>query len=271
MCYELKKKGYDTPFLPLWFTEWSGIPWGFYGEVLARGGKLADWKTHEPLVTVNGPAGDTLRAWKKLWNDEIIPHELLFTAEADYLEIWGSGRYIFGLREMYDLKRYNDPRYSKFAGKCSVIPQGDGKGWSLLTGASYIMSKRPRSEEHTRDVMAVASWMGYKDQYDKVRVYNKWIAESMFMPVYKSQTKDPEMKQLYIDSLARPEDYEVCLEISENTLSPIGVDNVVWSSEFNTWLKELLQNFLVEDKSVDATIKAIRDKISELNKQYGVR
>lgn len=271
MCYVLKEKGYETPFLPLWFTEWSGISWGFYGEVLSRGGKIADWESHEPLVTVDGPAGDTLRAWKKIWNDRIIPHELISTAEADYLEIWGSGRFVFGLREMYDLKRYNNPRYSKFAGKCSVIPQGDGYGWSLLTGAAYVMSSRPRSEDHTRDVMAFISWLGYKNQYGKTRVYDKWIRESMFMAVYKSQLENPELKKLYVDSLAKPEDYEVCVEISENTRSPIGVDNVVWSSEFNAWVRELLQKFLVEDRPVDETIKAIRDKINEFNKKYGVR
>ena len=63
----LKEKGVATPILPHWFGEYFGISWGFVFEVMNRGGEVADAATHEPKLTLDGPAGKTLEAWKKLW------------------------------------------------------------------------------------------------------------------------------------------------------------------------------------------------------------
>ncbi|GAH90719.1 unnamed protein product, partial [marine sediment metagenome] len=56
---------------------WFGISYSFMFEVLNRGGCVAHPETHEPMVTVDGPAGDTLRDWKRVWNDGLITEEVL--------------------------------------------------------------------------------------------------------------------------------------------------------------------------------------------------
>jgi len=45
---------------------------------------------------------------------------------------------------------------------------------------------------------------------------------------------------------------------------------VVWSEEYNSWLKDTLANFLLQDSDIVATITASNDKIKELNEKYGI-
>jgi len=267
--YRIRDKGIKYPYLPHWFAEWYGISWAFAFETLNRGGRVADPETHKPLVTMDGPAGDTLRAWKKIWNDGLIPEEILSYLEPDFMEAWGSGEYVYSPQQMYDFKKFNEPRYSRFAGYCSPVPY-QGQSWGLLDSAMYLMSDRPRSKDHTRDVMAFASWYGYRDHKGKLFVGERWVEDSMLFTAYKEIMESPEMQASIKKSFARPQDYETALEIYANTPYPKGVWNVVWAPEFNSWIKETLQKFLMEDKPVDETINAIGDKINELNSLYGI-
>jgi len=267
--YRIRDKGIKYPFLPHWFAEWYGISWAFFFETLNRGGRVADPETHKPLVTVDGPAGDTLRAWKKVWNDGLIPEEVLSYLEPDFLEAWGSGEYVYSPQQMYDFKKFNEPRYSRFAGYCSPVPYR-GQSWGLIDSAVYLMSNRPRGKDHTRDVMAFASWYGYRDHEGELFVGQRWIEDSMLFTAYKEIMENPDVQAMMKKFFARPQDYETALEVYANTPYPKGVFNVVWAPEFNSWIKETLQKFLMEDKPVDETINAIGDKINELNSLYGV-
>ena len=71
-------------------------------------------------------------------------------------------------------------------------------------------------------------------------------------------------------ALARPEDVQTVLEVYANTPYPKGVWSVVWAEEFNSWLKETLQNFLIEDGDIAETIEAINEQIVSLNQKYGI-
>jgi ABC-type glycerol-3-phosphate transport system substrate-binding protein len=104
---KLRAKGVKYPFLPHWFNEWYGITLQFTFEILNRGGRVADPETHKPLLTVDGPAGETLKDWKKAWNAGLLPKEVLGYLEPDYLDAWGSGEYIYSPQQTYDLKRFN--------------------------------------------------------------------------------------------------------------------------------------------------------------------
>jgi hypothetical protein len=44
----------------------------------------------------------------------------------------------------------------------------------------------------------------------------------------------------------------------------------VWSEEFNTWLREELQNYVTGDGDIVGTIEAMNAKMTELNDKYGV-
>ena len=266
---ELRKKGVKYPILPHWFNAWYGISWGFDFEVLNRGGRVAHPDTHKPEVTVDGVAGEVLRDWKKAYNAGLIPSEVFTYTEADYMAAWESGEYLYSPQQVYDFKRFNDPESSNIAGYNIPFPF-KGQSWGLIDSAMYLMSNRERSAEHTRDVMAFAEWYGYKDQKGDLYVGQNWMEESMLFSGYKAIMESEENKALMKTFLARPEDYDTIIETYAATPYPKGIWNVVWAPEFNSWLKETLFAFLMDDKPVDEIINGIVDKINELNGLYGI-
>ena len=271
MLYKLRDKGEKQPFLPHWFGEWYGISWGFVFEVMNRGGLVADPETHAPLLTVDGPAGQTLTAWKKIWKDGFVPEEVFSYNEAAYIDAFRSGRYVFSPQQIYDLKTFNDKAQSAaVAGKVSFLPY-QGQSWGLIDSAMYLMTSRPRSEGATADVKKFASWYGYKNEKGEIAVANRWMKENMLFSAYKEVMEGPEAKATITSSLARPEDYAKALDVYAHTPFPKGIWSVVWAEEFNTWLKEKMFAFLQQDLGVDDTVGAINDKITQLNKKYKIK
>jgi multiple sugar transport system substrate-binding protein len=269
--YEIRDKGVDQPLLPHWLNEWYGISWAFVFEVLNRGGKLADPETHEPMLTTDegGPAYKTLAAWKELWNAGMVPEEVLTYNESSYIDAYASGRYVFSPQQLYDLETFNRPDRSQIAGHASLLPY-QGQSWGLLDSAMYLMTSRERDDPVTEDVKRFTEWYGYKDQNGDVYVGNRWMQESMLFSGYKSVMESPEAAERMRSALARPEDVQAVLEVYANTPYPKGVWSVVWAEEFNSWLKETLQNFLIDDGDIAETIEAMNEQIVSLNEKYGI-
>lgn len=271
MVYALKDKGVATPILPHWFGEYFGISWGFIFEVMNRGGMIADPDTHEPKLTVDGPAGKTLAAWKKLWKSGLVPEEVFSYNEAGYIDAFRSGRYVFSPQQLYDLKTFNDKAQSgDVAGHVTLLP-GTEQSWGLIDSALYLMTARKgRSEAATDDVKKFVSWYGYKDENGKFAVANRWLKENMLFSAYKSVMESDEARTAVSSSLMRPEDYDRVLEVYEKTPYPKGIWSVVWSEEFNFWLREKLFAFLQEDLDPESVINDANQKIVELNKRYKI-
>ena len=269
--YEIRDKGVEQPLLPHWLNEWYGISWAFVFEVMNRGGVLADPETHEPMLTTDedGQAYKTLAAWKGLWNDGMVPEEVLTYNESSYIDAYASGRYVFSPQQLYDLETFNRPDRSQIAGHASLLPY-QGQSWGLLDSAMYLMTSREREDPVTEDVKRFTNWYGYKDQSGNVYVGNRWMQESMLFSGYKSVMESPEAAARMKSALARPEDVKAVLEVYANTPYPKGVWSVVWAEEFNSWLKETLQNFLLEDGDIAETIEAINEQIVSLNEKYGI-
>jgi multiple sugar transport system substrate-binding protein len=68
----------------------------------------------------------------------------------------------------------------------------------------------------------------------------------------------------------RPEDYDRVLEVYAKTPYPKGIWNVVWSEEFNFWLREKLFAFLQQDLDAESVINEANEKIVDLNKRYKI-
>lgn len=268
--FKLAEAGVATPFLPHWFSEWFGISWGFAFEVMNRGGQVADAVTHQPMMTVDGPAGATLTAWKRLWNAGLVPEEVLAYNEAGYIDAFRSGRYVFSPQQIYDIKTFNDPAQSgDVAGHVSLLP-GTEQSWGLIDSAMYLMTNRDRSEGLTEDVKKFTSWYGYKDENGEFAVANRWLVENMLFSAYRPVMESDLARESIISSLARPEDYETVLDVYSKTPYPKGIWNVVWSEEFNSWMREKLFSFLQQDLSVESVIEEANAQITMLNERYGV-
>jgi ABC-type glycerol-3-phosphate transport system substrate-binding protein len=267
--YVLRDKGVEQPFLPHWLNEWYGISWAFDFEVMNRGGQVAEPESHAPLLTTDedGPAFKTLAAWKRIFNDGMVPEEVLTYNESSYIDAYASGRYVFSPQQLYDLETFNRPDRSQIAGQASLLPY-QGQSWGLLDSAVYLMTSRERDDTLTEDVKKFASWYGYQDQDGKVYVGNRWMQESMLFSGYKSVMESPEAAARMKSALAREQDIAAVLEVYANTPYPKGIWSVVWAEEFNSWLKETLQNYLLDDGDIEETIEEINAKIDSLNKKY---
>ena len=269
--YEIRDKGVDQPLLPHWINEWYGISWGFNFEVMNRGGEVAHPDTHEPLLTTDadGPAYKTLEDWKRIWNDGMVPEEVLTYNESSYIDAYASGRYVFSPQQLYDLETFNREDRSQIAGHASLLPY-QGQSWGLLDSAVYLMTSRERGDAHTDDVKRFASWYGYQDQTGNVFVGNRWMQESMLFSGYRSVMESEAAAERMRNALAREQDIAAVLEVYAATPYPKGVWSVVWAEEFNSWLKETLQEYLQDDGDIVETIEAINEEIADLNKKYGL-
>ena len=269
--YEIREKGVDQPLLPHWINEWYGISWGFDFEVMNRGGQVAHPDTHEPLLTTDpdGAAYKTLEDWKRIWNDGLVPEEVLTYNESSYLDAYASGRYVFSPQQLYDLETFNREDRSQIAGHASLLPY-QGQSWGLLDSAVYLMTSRERGDAHTDDVKRFASWYGYQDQTGNVFVGNRWMQESMLFSGYKSVMESEAAAERMRNALAREQDIAAVLEVYAATPYPKGIWSVVWAEEFNSWLKETLQEYLQDDGDIVETIEAINEEIADLNKKYGL-
>jgi multiple sugar transport system substrate-binding protein len=269
--YEMRDKGLEQPLLPHWLSEWYGISWGFVFEVMNRGGEIADPETHQPVLdTAEGsPAWATLEDWKRIWNDGLVPEEVLTYNESAYIDAFASGRYVFSPQQLYDLETFNREDRSQIAGHASLLPY-QGQSWGLLDSAVYLMTSRNRSEEHTQDVMRFANWYGFRDHEGEIFVGQRWMQESMLFSGYKSVMESAATAERMKGALAREQDIEAVLGVYAATPYPKGIWNVVWSEEFNSWLRDELQEFVLNDGDIASMLTAINEQISSLNSKYGI-
>ena len=233
LLYKLRDKGEKQPFLPHWFNEWFGIAWGYALEVMNRGGTIADAETHKPMLTVDGPCGQTLEDWKKIWKDGFVSEEILSYNEASYIGGFRSGRYVISPQQIYDLKQFNDPSKSpQIAGKTGFLPY-QGQPWGMIDSAIYIMTSRQRPRRVTDDVKRFASWYGYKDQNGEIFVANRWMKESMLFSAYKEVMEGRRPRPRSRPRWSTRPTTSKLIEVYAHTPYPKGIWNVVWAEEFN--------------------------------------
>ncbi|WP_172327893.1 ABC transporter substrate-binding protein [Mangrovicoccus sp. HB161399] len=268
--YKMHEAGIENPFLPHWFAEYFGVSWGFVFEVMNRGGQVADPETHAPVLTADGPAGDTLRAWKKLWKSGIIPEEVLSYNEAGYIDAFRSGRYAFSPQQLYDIKTFNDPAQSADIAGSVTLLSAEKQSWGLIDSALYVMTNRKRSAALESDVEKFVSWYGYKDQDGTFAVANRWLEENMLFSAYKPVMESDAARDSVSKSLMKPEDYDTVLDVYASAPYPKSIWNVVWSEEFNFWLRDKLFEFLQNDLAPEDVIDAANAEMERLNKRYNI-
>jgi len=266
----LTAKGHKDLYLPHWFNEYYGLSWEFYAEVINRGGSIVDPATRAPVVSVDGPAGKVLAAWKKAWKAGQIPEEVLSYTEANLVDGFASGRYLYSGQACYNLAYFNNKDKSKIPGKVGFIPYR-GQSWGLMDSALYVKTARKRSPALEADVNKFVSWYGYKDNDGVVFVGSRWMKEAMLFSGYKSVMESSETAATMKGLLARESDVQELLTVYKNTGAPNDVWQTVWAEEFNAWLKERLPNFLLKDETVESVIADITTQVNGLNKKYKVK
>jgi multiple sugar transport system substrate-binding protein len=96
------------------------------------------------------------------------------------------------------------------------------------------------------------------------------MQESMLFSGYKSVMESAATAERMKGALAREQDIEAVLGVYAATPYPKGIWNVVWSEEFNSWLRDELQEFVLNDGDIASMLTAINEQISSLNSKYGI-
>lgn len=265
----LNAKGVKDVYMPHWFNQFYGINWAFIWEVLNRGGTQIDLKTGKPALTVDGPAGETLRDWKAIYNAGMVAEEVLSSGEENIIvEAFKSGRYLYSTQASYNLAQFNDPAQSQIAGKVSFLPF-QGSSWGLLDSAIYARTSRERSKSLDEDTKRFQSWYGYKDHEGKVSVGQRWAKNSMLFSAYKTVMESAETKKAFRANLISDADYDRLLKVYANAPYP-NVWKLVWAEEYNTYIRDQLGQFLINDEPVENVIAKFNEKMNELNAEHGL-
>jgi multiple sugar transport system substrate-binding protein len=265
----LTRRGIQDVFLPHWFNEYYGISWAYVWEVLNRGGMIADPVTHRPRVTVEGPAGETLRDWKRVWKSGALDEEVLSYTESSLVEGFASGRYLYSSQASYNLAQFNDPQRSPVAGHVDLVPFA-GAGWGLLDSALYLTTSQERDADLDQDVKRFVSWYGYRDDTGEIAVGNRWMQTSMLFSAYRPVMESKASRAAMSRLLGSEDMVDSLLVLYANTPHPDGVWKVVWSEEFNSYLRKVLGNFLLRDEPVDEVVGDLAKEVERLNHKYGV-
>ena len=262
------KAGNNNVYMPHWFNEFYGISWQFIFENLNRGSSLIDPRTSKPILTVDGPAGETLRDWKMVYNAGAVPEEVLSFVEANVVEAFSSGRYVYSPHNFYNIATFNDPAQSQIAGKVGFL-QSDAQNWGLLDSALYLRTARERSPELEEDTKRFQSWYGYRDHNGDVFVGQRWASNSILFSAYKSVMESEESVAAFNAVLNYDGDYERMLNLYSAAPYP-PVWKMVWAEEFNSYLRIRLGEFLINDESVEDFIAELNEEIDNLNQKYRV-
>lgn len=264
----LHDSGEKNLFMPHWFNEFYGISWAFIMEVLNRGSSQIDHESKKPILSADGAAGDTLRAWKKVYNAGIVPQEVISFTEAGIVEGFSSGRFLYSPHNFYNIKIFNDPAQSKIAGKVGFLGF-DGQPWGLLDSALYLRTSRQRSAALEEDTKRFQSWYGYKDQDGKVSVGQRWANNSILFSAYKTVMESEDSKAAFKGALAFEGDFERMLALYNAAPYP-PVWKMVWAEEYNSFLRLRLGQFLSNDEDIEEFIAELNTEIEKLNKKYKI-
>jgi ABC-type glycerol-3-phosphate transport system substrate-binding protein len=265
----LSDKGVKDVYLPHWFNEYYGANWAFLFEIINRNGTIVDPTTRKPVASANNAVGDVLKAWKTAWKGGHVPQEILTYTEANVVDGFASGRYLYSAQAGYNLAYFNDKEKSKIAGKVGFLPYR-GQGWGGLDSALYSVTNRERDPQLAEDVDRFISYYGYKDNDGNISTAKTWLTTNMMFSAYRSVMESSETVEVLKRVLARESDAAELLTLYGKTTAPNDVWQVVWAEEFMAWLHKRLPEFLLNDESVDSMIADITSQVEGLNKKYNI-
>jgi ABC-type glycerol-3-phosphate transport system substrate-binding protein len=268
-CELLKKEGYaDPPYVPFWTTESFGF-WDWFGHSHSLGDDMFDPKTLEPTFDVNTACRDVLEDWKMLWDKELVPHGLLTATEGDVIGWFATGNYAFARHNLYDIKRFNDPSFSNFAGDCAAIPV-DKHPWGVMNNCSYVLSKHyERSPGHTKRVVDFMKFMGWRDKNGDLYIAKKWALLANLGSGYSAVLEEPEVLDAMQGWVHSPADIEAMKSVRENMWMPI-LFKAPWSPQFITQQNLRIGPVLLGELSINQAIEELRDLAEQFWKQYPV-
>jgi multiple sugar transport system substrate-binding protein len=268
----VKNKGVvDTPFLPHWFKEWFGMAWGWLFETMNRA-KSPDGKDclfDEDFNPVFGPdteAGKVLKDWADIWKKGLVPKGVVTMTEADYLAAFGTGNFAYSPQQTYDLKTFNDPATSKFAGHCRLVPVKE-HSWGLLDMGGYHLAT-PETDPDFNRALQLELWYGYRDINGVLFVAKKWAIETALNAGYREILSDPDVMAAYAKWMPYPEELEYEKKIMEVVPFP-WIWKSPWYLDWQTKASDLLPLAASGQRSPEDVVKELYEYAKKVKAESG--
>jgi len=268
---EMKKKGVaENPWEPRWGNQWYGY-FSFLWENMARGDDLFD-EQGNALFDLNTPALETLKDWRWLWDNDVVPKGLLTTDEGYNITLFATGKFAWSEHHTYDVKTFNDPAISKFAGYGSVAPPiGDQSVRGFLFAPIYICREQPKtanSPYRLARLHRMLQFMGNKDKNGKFYRHKSWIIETAVGSPYPAVYKDPDVVAAWKKWVYREQDIDTCWKLLEVARMNPGW-KVIWFSNWQSVMNSLLPQVIQGTMTPEDCIKELKAEAERLKKQFG--
>ncbi|MEV7232104.1 MULTISPECIES: extracellular solute-binding protein [Polymorphospora] len=188
----LKDKGGSRyPFVPMWTKAYSLITYFAIGDSYSRGAK--DWfdpDTLAPRYQDDPAVIETIEFWRRLWEAELVPPDVLTADHNATAEIFAAGNSAYfqhNLSQVLPVLNLDTTKYAKVAGKIKLMMY-PGTTHECLTGTNWVcLTKSGAEVEHGPEL---ARFLGGLDKEDKYLVPTRYRAidlgvEPGYAPVFE--------------------------------------------------------------------------------------
>lgn len=268
MCRQLKADGVaETPLLPHWFAAgvWFGISWGYLLECLNTGAVLFG-ENNEPVFDDASLA--VLTEWRALLEEGVVPESVFTMGEADYIDAFNQGTYVFSPQQIYDLKVFNDPNVSQIAGQVYALPVVE-QPWGMIDEGIYSLPNRNDSDDKLARKYRLGGYFGYRDEIEggELFVAKRWAIEAALNSGYTEILEDPEVIAAYNEWLPDP----AMLDTLNGVLNACPFPRVwqtFWWEEWNAQAMTDLPQAVLGQRPVEEVHAALKTLAEELVARY---
>jgi multiple sugar transport system substrate-binding protein len=192
VCLKAKRDGVAT--YPMVWAAGQGdhhLPWQWFTQVHARGGKVFDDRM-KPLLGDGSVAREALSWWRKTFIDwKITDPRSVELRYIPAMKAFGTGEYLFALVLFQSwLQGAQDPANSAVAGRVRLF-QMPGNGKSIAYARLHGMTASAVSRDWTWTLM---NYLGGKTPSGEFVVPTSWSVKRGYVPAYKALWNDPALK-----------------------------------------------------------------------------
>jgi multiple sugar transport system substrate-binding protein len=249
-CRELKSKGIAaTPYSPFWTKDFSMMWYQLNDWAMADGAadffddSLAPQFQDDPVVA------STIERWKTLYDEGLVPKDILTTDYGNTVNIFGGGKSTFTHQYQLELLGFNNPENSKVAGSAKNALMPGSTHTTLSSPAFWFMTATTPEPAKAWDLM---SYLAATDKDGEYYVPQKLIATDLGLGTpYEAVNSDADVKA----SWGEWSDIDLLLEQMSNSKQVGPAVNQSWFPTFQETIAGLLQEAVLGRKSIPDALK----------------
>lgn len=259
----LKKKGYDTPVVPVWSTQFDLTNATFVAECVSRGMSSQFDESLDPLWDKNPAALDVLNFWKELLSQKLVPPDAVTIDFNQASSVMQAGKSAYFWFNSYQLQTLNNKKESSAAGNIRLgLMPGSTHETSTFTAPTF-QTKRAASKEEAWTLTSFASGLDKDGKYTGP-IQREAIGSGVLLG-YKSTAKDPTIKRAW-GTWANSDDLDMMATQQRLAQGAGPVLNTTWYPTYNDYMTKALSSFLAGQTSASQTLQQTAQYVRGLKK-----